>query len=252
MYRDSEDEFDEDDDAPLEDTREYRVGEGPEDDFEDEYEGEYEEGEYEDDEYEEGEYEEDAYEDDDLPDKAEQPKRPGEPRFSRLKGMWAAVLVQARGVDLPSWLSRRTKDGPKDDAAVEQTQELSDGPPEFTQADPSKPEATQAAAAELERKTLLGGLAILLACLVVGFGSYAIGKSSGDEVDAARIQGEAAGQQAGAIKGAAEGYAAGFQKGRDQAFLKAYRKAYRIYYKQAFEQAGLDVPRDKEIEVPEP
>lgn len=105
---------------------------------------------------------------------------------------------------------------------------------------------------DFDRKLAAGVVGILLASLAVGIGAYALGKGSGDDVDVAKLEGEAAGKQAGAIEGASQGYAAGFTKGRDAGFKKAYEPAYRLSFKRAFEQAGLDVPSDKDIEVPEP
>ncbi|MCO5314798.1 MAG: hypothetical protein M9938_01320 [Solirubrobacterales bacterium] len=99
---------------------------------------------------------------------------------------------------------------------------------------------------------LLAGVAVVAVALAVGFGAYQLGRDSGPDLDTARIQGEAAGRQAGAIEGASTGYPAGYRKGREKGFGRAYRRAYRIYYRRAFEQAGLDVPGEGEIEVPEP
>ena len=94
--------------------------------------------------------------------------------------------------------------------------------------------------------------AIALASLAVGAGTYLLGKGSGADVEQARLEGTAAGREAGAIEGAAQGYAAGFRRGREAGFRNAYVPAYRLYYKRAFEQAGLDVPTNKEIDVPLP
>ena len=94
--------------------------------------------------------------------------------------------------------------------------------------------------------------AIVVASLAVGVGTYLLGKGSGADVEQARVEGEIAGREAGAIEGAAEGYSAGFRRGREAGFRNAYVPAYRLYYKRAFEQAGLDVPTNKEIDVPLP
>lgn len=99
---------------------------------------------------------------------------------------------------------------------------------------------------------LLAAVAVAAVALAVGYGTYELGRGSGEDIDAARIRGEAAGRQAGAAEGAARGYPAGFQKGRDKGFARTYRETYRIHYKRAFEQAGLDVPKDKDIDVPAP
>lgn len=101
-------------------------------------------------------------------------------------------------------------------------------------------------------RNLLAAVAVAAVALAVGYGTYELGKGSGEDIDAARIRGEAAGREAGAAEGAARGYAAGFQKGREKGFARTYRETYRIHYKRAFEQAGLDVPKDKDIDVPAP
>lgn len=132
-----------------------------------------------------------------------------EPLPAKARALWATLLAQARGVELPG-------------------------------------------TSDLDRRRIAGIALIVLACLVVGVGTYFIGKGSGDDVEAARQEGEVAGRQAGAIEGASEGYPAGFRKGRERGFRRAYVPAYRLNYKRAFEQAGLDVPTDREIEVPEP
>ena len=103
-----------------------------------------------------------------------------------------------------------------------------------------------------EGGVVAGVAAIVIASLIVGVGAYFLGKGTGDDVDTARLEGAAAGKQAGAIEGASKGYAEGFQKGRDAGFEKAYIPAYKLHYKRAFEQAGLDAPKDEDIDVPAP
>jgi hypothetical protein len=79
-------------------------------------------------------------------------------------------------------------------------------------------------------------------------GGYLLGKSSGEDLDAARAAGSASGQQNGATKGAAQGYTAGRVQGRRQAYRESYRTAYKTAYRQAFEDAGQTPPTD--ITVP--
>ena len=138
-----------------------------------------------------------------------EPKEPREPIGPKVKAFWAALLTEARKVELPG-------------------------------------------APDTNLKRIGTVAAIALACLLVGAGTYLLGKGSGADVDQARLEGAAAGKQAGAIQGAARGYAAGFRRGQERGFRKAYIPAYRLYYKRAFEQAGLDVPTDEEIEIPLP
>lgn len=105
---------------------------------------------------------------------------------------------------------------------------------------------------EIDGQKVLLGAGILLIALMVGAGGYLLGKGSGDDVDTARLQGEFAGKQAGAIAGATKGYAAGFAKGRDLAFRASYAASYRRNYRRAYENAGMDPPDAKNIEVPKP
>lgn len=101
-------------------------------------------------------------------------------------------------------------------------------------------------------KLMAGIGTVVIVCVAVGIGAYLIGKGSGEDIDSARVSGRAAGREAGAIKGATEGYAKGFKKGRDRGFLKSYRANYKGYFKRAFKEAGLDVPPDNQIDIPEP
>ena len=153
-----------------------------------------------------GENEEPADRKADRPNLAQ--RMPG--RFgTRARALWATLLAQARGVELPG-------------------------------------------TSELQRRLIARVALVVSACLLVGVGGYLIGKGTGDDLDAARQEGELAGRQAGAIQGASEGYPAGFRKGRARGFRKAYVRAYRIYYIRAYEQAGQDPPPANKIEVPRP
>lgn len=101
------------------------------------------------------------------------------------------------------------------------------------------------------QKALLAG-AIIVVALLVGSAGYVLGKGSGKDLDSARLEGEFAGKRAGAIAGATKGYATGFKKGRDVAFRKSYSASYRRNYIRAYDGAGVDPPKAKDIEVPEP
>lgn len=105
---------------------------------------------------------------------------------------------------------------------------------------------------EIDGQKVLAGAGIAMAALLIGFGAYLLGKGSGEDVDLARLRGEAAGRQAGAVAGATQGYADGFKKGRDVAFKKSYTASYRRNYIRAYEDAGMDAPKNKQIEVPDP
>ncbi len=216
MYRDRDDEIDETEEISFEDTQEFDepgFEEGPDED----------EPEFEDDDEDfpdEDEYSEDEPDIVDL--ETEEAELPGdngeeEPQDS------VSVHLKAAGA-----------------AAVARVRRIS--PPKVPTPSVSKP----------ANGSVLGVVAIVIAALAVGVGAFFLGKGTGDDVDTARLEGDAAGRQAGAIEGAAAGYAAGFQKGRDAGFSKAYVPAYKLNYKRAFEQAGLDAPTSDEIDVPKP
>ncbi len=101
-----------------------------------------------------------------------------------------------------------------------------------------------------QKAMAVGGI-VLIAGLV-GVGGYVVGKSSGDDLDTARLEGEFAGKRTGAVEGATSGYAAGFKKGRDLAFRKSYASSYRRNYIRAYEDVGMEPPKPGDIEVPEP
>ncbi len=105
---------------------------------------------------------------------------------------------------------------------------------------------------EIDGQKALAVAGIAVVAGLVGAGGYLLGKGSGDDLDMARLEGEFAGKRAGAIEGATKGYATGFKKGRDLAFRKSYSASYRRNYIRAYENAGIDPPKAKSIEVPEP
>ena len=113
-------------------------------------------------------------------------------------------------------------------------------------------EATDRRSIEVRLSTLALIIAALVAALALGVGGYFYGKSTGEDLDAARTQGAEAGRAKGAAKGAVEGYAAGFKKGREVGFAHAYPKAYRTSYAKAFDDAGLDAPDVQDIPVSAP
>ena len=105
---------------------------------------------------------------------------------------------------------------------------------------------------KIDGQKVLAVAGIVAIAGLVGAGGYVIGKGSGDDLDTARLEGEFAGKRAGAIEGATSGYAAGFKKGRDIAFRKSYSASYRRNYIRAYEDVGMEAPKPKDIEVPEP
>ena len=84
------------------------------------------------------------------------------------------------------------------------------------------------------------GLVLLLAA--VGFGGYLLGRSSGEDLSAARDAGASAGRVAGQKKGSAEGFAAGYSAGRKRGYEQTFASSYKAAYKEAFKKAGLTPP----------
>jgi hypothetical protein len=105
---------------------------------------------------------------------------------------------------------------------------------------------------EVRLSTMGWVIGVLMVAIAIGAGAFVYGKSTGENLEAARIEGAKDGQRKGAAKGAAEGYAAGFKKGRELGFKRAYPKAFRKNYAKAFEEAGLEVPEARDIRVSSP
>lgn len=99
------------------------------------------------------------------------------------------------------------------------------------------------------RSQILLSIAVLVAAIGLGIGAYFVGKSSGEDLDAAKAAGTAAGQESGAARGTRIGYAKGFKEGREKGFEQTYSDAYREAYAKAWNAAGLEPP--DEIKVPE-
>jgi hypothetical protein len=95
-------------------------------------------------------------------------------------------------------------------------------------------------------------LIVVVIALLLGVGGYLIGKESGEDLDQARSFGEAAGIQEGREKGQQKGLKAGFDVGRTAGFNRTYGPAYRRAYRRQFDEAGLEAPGVKEIEVKVP
>lgn len=92
-------------------------------------------------------------------------------------------------------------------------------------------------------------LALILACLALGFGGYLLGRSTGTDLGDAEAQGAAAGRARGAEAGSRRGFEIGFRRGHRTGYRDAYPSAYRGAYRQAFEDAGLEPPTGSEIEI---
>jgi hypothetical protein len=101
----------------------------------------------------------------------------------------------------------------------------------------------------VSRRQFLVGLGLLVVVVALGVGGYLFGRSTGEDLDAARAHGTALGQTEGSAKGASEGFTAGRKEGRNAAYAKSYDRSYRDGYQQAYEDAGLNPP--DEITVPD-
>jgi hypothetical protein len=103
----------------------------------------------------------------------------------------------------------------------------------------------------LARRTAAVVLVVLLAA-GVGTGAYFLGKSSGEDLDAARAEGAAEGREAGADVGTRRGFREGFREGREEAFDTAFEATYRGAYRKALQEAGLTPRPDDPQHIPEP
>ncbi|MBK8294177.1 MAG: hypothetical protein IPK93_05135 [Solirubrobacterales bacterium] len=92
--------------------------------------------------------------------------------------------------------------------------------------------------------------AVLLVALAAGVGGYFYGRTTGEDLVAAKAAGLTAGKKQGAKRGAAKGLAIGLREGRRKGFSRAYGPAFRQEYAAAFGDAGLSVPDSKDIKVP--
>ena len=91
--------------------------------------------------------------------------------------------------------------------------------------------------------------AIVVGIAAIGAGGYAIGRSSGEDLDAAAAAGTRAGNATAARDGREEGYAQGLRLGRKRGYEAAFPEAYRAAYARQFRAAEVDPPT--RIAVPE-
>jgi hypothetical protein len=92
-------------------------------------------------------------------------------------------------------------------------------------------------------------LIVLMVAGGAGVGAYFAGRSTGEDIEAARAAGAAAGRKAGTAKGTKQGYAEGLKVGREKGYQQTYADAYKAAYRRAFEDAGLAVP--EQVSVPQ-
>jgi flagellar biosynthesis/type III secretory pathway protein FliH len=126
------------------------------------------------------------------------------------------------------------------------TDPRSEGEESPTEAMPIAPGANHSSASRPPALMVVG--AVLL-CLALGAVGYFIGRSTGEDLDAANAAGEAAGKVRGTEIGSRRGYASGFKAGRQAGYKQTYADAYRQAYRKAYEDAGLETPARDEIEI---
>lgn len=85
---------------------------------------------------------------------------------------------------------------------------------------------------------------VVAVALAVGVGAYLIGRSTGEDLDAAKAAGAAAGRRVGIARGTHRGYADGFKRGRNEGYAETYPDAYARAYRQAFKDVDLSPPKD--------
>jgi hypothetical protein len=107
-------------------------------------------------------------------------------------------------------------------------------------------QTTVGGASTLKRVVLTSFVALLIAG--TGAGAYLYGLSTGEDLEAARASGAAAGKRQGTAIGTRQGYAAGFKRGRERGYDQTYAESYESAYRTAYEDAGLAVL--EEISVP--
>jgi hypothetical protein len=73
----------------------------------------------------------------------------------------------------------------------------------------------------------------LAAVVLAAGGGYAVGRSAGADLDAARVAGERQGRAEGSARGAARGYEGGLRAGREVGYKQTYKGAYDRAYKKA-------------------
>lgn len=124
-----------------------------------------------------------------------------------------------------------------------------DGEPEA--AAPSSNASGQPRELTVTVRSVMIAAGVILASAVLGIGGYLVGKGTGEDMDAARSEGQAAGKKAGTSKGTARGFKVGFKRGKEKGYERAFAPAFKNGYVKAFEDAGLAAPKKKEIEVPQ-
>lgn len=99
------------------------------------------------------------------------------------------------------------------------------------------PAASGPQAPRTHRRTRLFIVAVAVFAMLAAAGmcGYFVGKSGGEDIDAARKEGERQGQLTGTSRGNERGYKAGYLEGRARGYRQTYRRAYRRAYEAALE-----------------
>lgn len=84
-------------------------------------------------------------------------------------------------------------------------------------------------------------VAVLAAGLLLAIGGYAVGRSTGPDLDQARAAGQANGAREGRALGRARGYRSGFNAARAAAGRRSYRRSYRRGCREAIGDAATVV-----------
>lgn len=91
-------------------------------------------------------------------------------------------------------------------------------------------------------------IAVGIMLLLVFAATFALGRSTGEDLKAARADGYSAGSALGINKGTAAGLAVG----RQATFAKAYKRGYVAAYKRAYRSEGASPPNTVKVRVPAP
>lgn len=104
-------------------------------------------------------------------------------------------------------------------------------------ADGARAAATSVAhRSRMPRRAVLS-IAAVMVIAGMGVGGYAIGRTTGADVDQARQEGLVAGEREGAAKGAQEGYDRGFRLARQEAYRQSFSRARKRAYDRAIKAA---------------
>ena len=93
-------------------------------------------------------------------------------------------------------------------------------------------------------------LAVLGLAVVAAIACFMVARSTGEDLNAARATGQAAGTRSGAIAGTAVGLAVG----KRESFSAAYRRSYVAAYKRAYGEVAVTLgsPGKIKVKVPRP